>query len=159
MTLTIVRFIALFLAAVGFGLTLAHVLEAPGERALTGAAWLAVQHNYYGGFAIAGGIAEVVGLIATLVILYLVRHRRALALWTLVAALGPLAMLIFYFIGNAPLNAQIASWTAATLPSGWEQTREAWSNWHTASAVAACVWLVILLITTLRDTRAKDSGE
>lgn len=159
MALKIARCIALFLASIGFGLTLAHVLEAPGERALSSGAWLAVQHNYYGGFAIVGAIAEIGGLIATLVILYLARNRQALAMWTLIAALGPVAMLIFYFIGNAPLNARIASWTTATLPAGWQQTRDAWSGWHTASAVAACIWLVILLVTSLRDTGAKGADE
>lgn len=156
MALKIARFVSLFFAALGFGLTVAHVLELPGQRALNGAAWLAVQHNFYGGFAVAGGIAEVVGLCATLTLLYLNRGRRAIFVWTLVAALGPLAMLLFYFVGNAPLNAQIATWTATTLPADWQLTRDAWSYWHAASAAAAAIWLVILLVTTLRDSMPQD---
>ena len=56
--------VALLCAAVVFGLTLSHVLQAPGSRDLDAAAWLAVQHAFYGGFAIVGGAAEVAGVIA-----------------------------------------------------------------------------------------------
>jgi hypothetical protein len=152
MALKIARFISIFLAALAFGLTYAHVMELPGQRALSGAEWLAVQHTFYGGYAITGAIAEIVGLLATLVVLALVRHRPVMRILLLLAALCPVAMLVFYFIGNAPLNAQIASWTPTTLPADWQQVRDAWSSWHVASAVAAFIWLVLLLATTLYDT-------
>ena len=37
-------------------------------------------------------------------------------------------------------------------------TGDVWSNWRTASGVAACAWLVILLVTTLQDTETKGAG-
>jgi hypothetical protein len=43
-----------------FGLTLTHVLQSPGSRSLDGPAWLAVQHTFYGGFAVVGGLAAAV---------------------------------------------------------------------------------------------------
>jgi hypothetical protein len=64
-SLKTVRLIGLLASSVVFGLTLSHVLESPGNRALDGAAWLSVQHTFYGGFAIVGGVAEVIGLAAT----------------------------------------------------------------------------------------------
>lgn len=159
MSLKIARFVSVFLAALAFGITYAHVMELPGHRTLSGGEWLAVQHTFYGGFAVTGAIAEIGGLLATLAVAYLVRERRAVFIWMLIAALCPLAMLVFYFVGNAPLNAQIATWTPATLPAGWQQVRDAWSYWHAASAVAAGIWLVTLLITTLHDTRnARAAG-
>ncbi len=159
MALKIARFVSLFLAALGFGLTYAHVMEAPGQRALSGAAWLAVQHHFYGGFATTGAIAEIGGLVATLAALYLVCGRRTPCVLTLIAALCPLTMLIFYFVGNAPLNAQIATWTPTTLPAGWQASRDAWSYWHAASAGAACIWLVTMLVTTLRDTHSSPGAK
>jgi hypothetical protein len=59
------RLIGLLASALVFGLTLTHVLQSPGNRGLDGPTWLAVQHTFYGGFAIVGGISEVVGVVAT----------------------------------------------------------------------------------------------
>ena len=65
MPLKIARFVSVFLAALAFGITYAHVMELPGHRELSGGAWLAVQHTFYGGFAVTGAIAEIGGLLAT----------------------------------------------------------------------------------------------
>jgi hypothetical protein len=50
---------------VALGLTLTHDLQIAGKHNLGGAEWLHVQHTFYGGFAIVGGITEVLGLIST----------------------------------------------------------------------------------------------
>ena len=52
------RFVSLLCAAVALGLTLTHDLEIAGKHSLDGAEWLHVQHTFYGGFAIVGGIAD-----------------------------------------------------------------------------------------------------
>ncbi|HKS69381.1 MAG TPA: hypothetical protein VJQ45_03110 [Ktedonobacterales bacterium] len=153
MALKIVRFLSIFLTAVAFGLAYAHVMEAPGARTLSGAEWLAVQHTFYGGFAVSGGVGEVGGLAATLVALYLVRGHRVAFIWTLVAALCLALMLVVFAVGNNPLNARIATWTPATLPGDWRQVREAWDNFHATSAALAAVGLAAQIIATLSDYR------
>src|SRR5437868_1707482 len=65
------RFVSLLCAALTLGLTLTHDLEIPGKQLLSGAGWLIVQQTFYGGFAIVGGIAEILGLISTGVLLVL----------------------------------------------------------------------------------------
>ncbi|HEX5503628.1 MAG TPA: hypothetical protein VFW96_13475 [Thermomicrobiales bacterium] len=96
MSLNILLFGGLVCAALVLGLTLAHVLEAPGKRQLGGAAWLAVQHTFYGGFALVGGVAEVLGLLTTAGSLPLLRRRRTAFLLTLVGALCFLGTLLSY---------------------------------------------------------------
>ena len=147
------RFLSLVCAALALGLTLTHDLEIPGKHLLSGANWLAIQQSFYGGFALVGGIAEILGLLSTgILLLHLRKQRVALAL-TLVAALCFAGMLALFAFGNNPLNQQIASWTSANLPATWQQTRNVWDRFHAASSVLAALSLVALL----RDTPSSYS--
>jgi hypothetical protein len=148
------RFVSLVCAALVAGLTITHVLELPGKRALSWAEWLAVQHTLYGGFAVVGGIAEVVGLLATCGLLVLLRGRQTAFGLTLIGALCFAGMLLSYFFGNRPINELVAGWTPATLPADWPSYRDGWDTAHTVSAGFALVALIALLIATLRDTTA-----
>lgn len=152
MLLKTLRFVSLFCAALAVGLTVTHDLEIPGKQMLDGAGWLAVQHTFYGGFAIVGGVAEVLGLISTVILLYLLRKRPGAFVLTLVAAICFAGMLIVFAVGNNPLNLQIMAWTPATLPATWQQTRDAWDSFHAISSALATLALILLLIATLRDT-------
>jgi hypothetical protein len=147
-----IRFVSLLCAALALGLTLAHDLEIPGKQMLSGADWLVVQQTFYGGFAIVGGIAEVLGIISTGVLLVLLRERRTTFILTGVAALSFVVILALFAFGNNPLNQQIASWTPDTLPANWNDVRDAWDRFHAASSAFAALALTALLVATLRDT-------
>ncbi|WP_208321950.1 hypothetical protein [Paramicrobacterium chengjingii] len=136
--------VSLICAALVLGLTLNHVLQAPGSRALSGPEWLTVQHTFYGGFAVVGGIAEVVGLIATvaLTITSLKGHTVAGTVAPVIAALCFLGTLLVYWFGNRPINALVAIWSPATLPSDWSWYR---NSWETAHAISACLGTVAFL--------------
>ena len=86
------RFVSLLCAALTLALTLAHDLQIPGKQMLRGADWLIVQQTFYGGFALVGGVAEVLGLISTGFLLVLLRERRASFILTVVAALSFVSM-------------------------------------------------------------------
>ena len=96
------RFVSLLCAAVALGLTLTHDLEIAGKHSLSGAEWLHVQHTFYGGFAIVGGIAEVLGLISTCALLVLLRGQQTSFILTLLAALSFLGMLALFVCGEQP---------------------------------------------------------
>jgi hypothetical protein len=150
MALKGVWFVSLFCAVLAFGLTVTHDLEIPGKQQLSGAEWLAVQHTFYGGFAILGGLAEVLGLLSTALLAYLLRAQRTAFLLTLIAAACFAAMLAVFAFGNNPLNQQITGWTPQTLPANWRATRDAWDRFHALSSVLAGLALVTLLIAALR---------
>jgi anthrone oxygenase-like protein len=143
------RFVAITCAALVLGLTLTHVLEAPGKAQLSGAEFLAIQHTFYGGYAVVGGIAEIVGLVASLVLAYLLRAERVAAGLALLAALCFAGTLLAFAFGNNPLNQQIASWTPETLPATWPQTRDAWDRAHTISAILGAIAFFALLVEAL----------
>jgi hypothetical protein len=94
------RFVSLLCAAVALGLTLTHDLEIAGKHSLDGAEWLHVQHIFYGGFAIVGGIAEVLGLISACALLVLLRGQQTSFILTLLAALSFLGMLALFAFGT-----------------------------------------------------------
>lgn len=152
MLLNTVRFVSMFCAALVLGLTLTHVLEIPGKSQLSGAEWLTVQHSFYGGFAIVGGLAEIVGLLSSGALAYLLRQRRIPFILALVATLSFAGTLAAFAFGNSPLNQQIASWTPQTLPTNWQTVRDAWDRIHAFSSLLGGIALVSLLIALIRDT-------
>lgn len=161
MLLKTTRFVSLFCAALAWGLTLTHDLEIPGKQQLGGAEWLAVQHTFYGGFAIAGGLAQIIGLILAGFLLFLLRGRRTAFMLTLIATLSFAGMLALFAFGNNPLNQQIATWTPETLPATWHEVRDAWDRFHAASSGFAALAFTALLIALLRETpsrRAKSEA-
>lgn len=151
MFLKVILFISFVCAALVLGLTVTHDLEIPAKQMLSGASWLTVQQTFYGGFAIVGGITEVLGLISAGLLAYFLRKRRTVFILTLVAAICFAGMLAVFAFGNNPLNQQVMSWTPATLPANWRSVRDAWDGFHAASSVLAAIALISLLIATLRD--------
>jgi hypothetical protein len=151
MVLKTLRFVSILCAALALGLTTAHVLERPGKAQLSGEAWLAVQHTFYGGFAVLGGLAEGLGLLTSLGTLVLVRGRRPHAALALLGALGFAGMLLSYAIGNRPINDLVAAWTPASLPPDWTVYRDRWDHAHALSAGLAALALACLLAETVRE--------
>lgn len=138
------------------GLTLTHVLQDPGSRGLGGAEWLRVQHTFYGGFAMVGGVGEILGLVAAgvLGVWLLVRRNIASGVRVSIAALCLLATLLAYFFGNRPVNSRIADWTPATLPPDWTAYRDIWEASHAISAVLSVSAFVLLAISVVWGTHS-----
>lgn len=149
MLLKMLRFVCIVCAALACGLTITHDLEMPGKQLLSGAEWLTVQHTFYGGFAIVGGLAEVLGLLTAGLLTYFLRHQRLEVILSLLVALCFAGMLILFAVGNNPLNQQIATWTPQTLPANWHTVRDAWDGFHAASSILASLALILLLISAL----------
>jgi hypothetical protein len=143
------RFVGLLAVATVSGLTLSHVLQSPGSSALDGRTWLLVQHTFYGGFAVVGGTAEILGLAATAGDAVLSRRRGRGALPPAVAALCLAGTLVAYFVGNRPVNARVAAWTPTSLPPDWPSYRNTWETAHAVSAVLSGIALVVLLAATI----------
>ena len=143
------RLIGLLACSVVFGLTLSHVLLSPGSRGLDGPTWLSVQHTFYGGFAILGGLAEVIGVVATTTDAIYHRRQTRVAFAPALAALCLLGTLVSYFLGNRPVNTRVEHWTPATLPADWSSYRDTWEIAHGASAMLSGLALLALLVATI----------
>ncbi|MGH7526645.1 MAG: anthrone oxygenase family protein [Gemmatimonadales bacterium] len=158
----ILQVVTVILVAVGMTPALAHALELPGKKRLTQDQYLAVQRIYYPGFTTVGGIGEVGGMIATLVLLMLTPQGSDFWL-TLIAFLGLLAMHAVYWIVTHPVNQYwLRGQALGSFGSGffslasargtgdrtveWTELRDRWEYSHVVRAVLSLLSLVALVI-------------
>lgn len=145
------QFCVLLCSALVMGLTLSHVLQSPGSRGLSGAEWLDVQHTFYGGFAVVGGISEFLGLVTAiaLIVTLLVRRLMRAAVAPAIATVCFIGMLLSYWFGNRPVNAKIVSWTASSLPPDWQSYRDTWETAHAVTAGLAALAFVAVAVAII----------
>ena len=156
MILKTVRFLSLLLVALTLGMTFCHVMEIPGKLRLGGAAWLTVQHNLYVAFGILGAVIEVLAILATWVVVFLVRRRRPAFFWTLGAAICVTAGLADWFLLVAPMNAALSGWTPETLPVDWTSYRNQWEVGHAIHAALFGLGFSALVDALLAEALKED---
>lgn len=54
---------------------------------------------------------------------------------------------------NQPINAQVMSWTADTLPDTWTSLRDTWWNWHLVRTALSVLGLALLLAAIILAPR------
>jgi len=157
-------FVAIVLAAVGMGLSLAHALELPGKRRLGRDAYFAVQTIYYPGFTIGGAFGEPLAMVAALVTL-LFSTPGSPVFWLILTAFVCLAFEhSLYWLLTHPVNkiwlqeqnlggagaSFFAKGGASPSVQSWTMLRDRWEYSHVARAVFAGLAFVFLLIAAIR---------
>jgi hypothetical protein len=139
------------------GLGLAHALEVPGKEVLSGPQVAAVHHHLYGGFAVVGGIAEVV---AGLALGWASWRRRGTdgPVPLVVGSAAVAGALAVYGGGLRPLNQRISTWDGDHLPAGWEGTLHRWEAWHGVSLLLSGVAFGCCLVGLRREWRAAGTA-
>jgi hypothetical protein len=99
----VLQIIAILLVAGAMSLALAHALEYPGKLRLEKDAYLATQQIYYPGFAI-GGLAESLGVVATLLLVIVTPSGSSVYWLTLGAFIAMLCMHGAYWLLTHPVN-------------------------------------------------------
>lgn len=152
MILKTARLLSLLLTALATGVASCHALELPNKMALPASTWLDVQKVLYNGFGRILGPVEYGALVATLVVLFLVRKRRTTFILTLSASVLLVAGLVVWtsFVGPANLRVDAAT----TVPSDWKQVRDHWEYGHATRAAFFIIGLVALILSILADTPA-----
>ncbi|MER9593677.1 DUF1772 domain-containing protein [Mesorhizobium sp. M0244] len=148
----------LLLVAITMALSLAHALELPGKLRLEEATYKSVQAIYYPGFTV-GGFAEIGGIIALAILLYLTPYPSARFWWTLAALVFLLAEHATYWLITHPVNnfwAQDVATpkSAATFFSmfsrkqvgDWRELRNVWETSHVARAGLAMLSLISIAV-------------
>ena len=95
--------LTVMIVAVAMALVLAHALELPGKMRLSREHYLAVQPIYYPGFTF-GGMAEPIGLVLLLVLLFFTPFESAPFWLTAGAFASLLAMHATYWLLTHPVN-------------------------------------------------------
>jgi hypothetical protein len=157
--------IAILLAAVGFGLSLAHALELPGKHRLAREDYLKVQTIYYPGFTIGGAFGKPGAMLATILLLLLV-PTSTVAFWLTLAALACLAAehAIYWLVTHRVNKVWLADQKLAgagdrflraggstPAESSWTDLRKRWEISHVARATfAVLALLALVLAATIR---------
>ncbi len=162
---SILQILTVMLVAVAMALALAHALELPGKMRLDQKTYYAMQPIYYPGFTI-GGISEPVGVMLTIVLLWLTPKGSSNFWLTLVALLGLLSMQAVYWLFTHPVN---QFWVEGenldrfssgffsfgtsksqsedkTTPPEWTELRNRWEYSHVVRAGFALLSLIALVI-------------
>jgi hypothetical protein len=153
MGLRIWRWLTFMLIALGMSAAMAHLLEMPAKLEYDGALWLRLLQTLYPpAFGPVAGSLEAGGLLAVVVLAFLVRRRRPAWGWTLVAAVCMAVAHAAFWIWVSPVNAALLPLTPETLPPDWTRLRDQWEYTHAARALLQIVALGALAGSFLVET-------
>jgi len=152
--------LTVIIVAVAMALALAHALELPGKMRLSKEQYLAVQPIYYPGFTF-GGAAEPLGILMTLLLLFLTPTGTPVFGLTLAALVALSAMQAAYWVLTHPVNnfwlkdmelsgsgAGFFSFDPLSrtgLPSDWKLLRNRWELSHVVRAGLGLLSLLLLV--------------
>lgn len=160
MLLRIWWFATLLLAALGLTMGAAHLLELPVRMRYDPDLYTRVTSTSYRYFGLVGGPIQVIALLCTAVLAWLMRGRAGFR-WTLAAALCLALSLILWFLRVQPVN---TAWAEA-LRSGpadaveaYARLRGRWEYGHVAAFAAWLLGFVLLLYSTVREIAPSSRG-
>jgi uncharacterized membrane protein len=116
---------------------------------LSAETFLAVGHEMIRNLAVPMRILLPVALLSALVTLALLWQRRPTAAfgWLLAGFLLMVAALAVTLLVEVPIDNQIKTWTAATLPGDWRSIRSRWQLFHTIRTVLSIAAVVAVTIS------------
>lgn len=148
----------LLLVAIATALSLAHALELPGKMRLKEATYKAVQTIYYPGFTI-GGLAEIGGILALAILLYLTPYPSARFWWTFASLFLLAGQHATYWLVTHPVNnfwlqdvtvsrpgAAFFSMFARKQDDDWRDFRDIWEMSHVVRASFAMLSLTSIAV-------------
>jgi uncharacterized membrane protein len=119
--------------------------------------FLAVGHEMIQNLGVPMAVLLPLALLSALVTLVLLWPDRTAAFWWLAAGFVlMLAALVITLAVEVPIDNQIETWTAATLPGDWRSIQSRWELWHTVrtfASIAAVVAAAISAVVAPRPSR------
>jgi uncharacterized membrane protein len=124
---------------------------------LSGETFVAVGHQMIQNLGVPMAILLPLALLSALVTLALLRQgRQTAAFWWELAGFLLLAVaLVITLAVEVPIDNQIETWTAATLPGDWRSIQARWELWHTIRtflSIAAVTAVTISAAVTARPS-------
>lgn len=124
---------------------------------LSSETFLAVGHEMIRNLGVPMAVLLPLALLSALVTLVLLWPDRTAAFWWLAAGFVlMLAALVITLAVEVPIDHQIETWTAATLPGDWRSIQTRWELWHTVrtfASIAAVVAATISAVVAPRPSR------
>jgi uncharacterized membrane protein len=89
-------------------------------------------------------------MLGLVVAIALFRRRSPVAAWLVLAGVVLLGGVIAITLAvNVPIDNEIKTWTAATLPSDWENIRSRWAAFHTLRTFVSLAGLAAVIGSAL----------
>lgn len=144
------RFITIMVVAVLMTMGFTHLWQLPPRLTYEGALWLDTLTFYVKyGPAGPGPVIEIAALATTLVLVFLVRGRRPALALTLIALFALVVSTAAWWLFVYPVNRELLTWTAETLPQNWADFRNQWEYTNGARASLTFVALGCLVLSVL----------
>ncbi|MEZ2128440.1 MULTISPECIES: DUF1772 domain-containing protein [unclassified Sinorhizobium] len=148
------RLLTLLLAALSLALSFCHLMEMPVRLGWQPALWMMVTN--FGGlyliFGTAGAAIDVLAIIASALLAFLVRNRRPSFQLTIAGSAFMAAGLAIWFAFVAPMNAIMATWSPGPIPENFASVRNQWEYSHAIIAMMKFVGMTFLLLSVLVET-------
>ena len=154
MTLHLWRFGTIILVALLQGLAFAHFLERPAKLQYDGALYVKLQQTLYvqWGPPNVGGMLEPAAILATVVLMFLIRKYR-FGFWLTAAAAVALllAFPVVFFWLVAPANEVFLAAGPDKVPVNWMEMRQNWETGHAIRFLLQFVALALLVGTLILE--------
>jgi hypothetical protein len=156
MSLRVVRFVVVLLAALSLSFGIGHLMELPARMAWDQYLWVGstAQGGVYRLSGPLGVLFQVTTLIALIVLAVLVRSRGAggFALTVAAAALFATGHL-FWWIMVYPVNVELATWVNGPVPPNWTEWRAIWEWGQSANGVLMLAGFAALVASVIAKGR------
>jgi uncharacterized membrane protein len=117
---------------------------------LSSETFLAVGHEMIQNLGVPMAVLLPLALLSALVTLVLLWPDRSAAFWWLAAGFVLMvAALVITLAVEVPIDNQIETWTAATLPGDWRSIQSRWELWHTIRTFASIAAVVAATISAV----------
>lgn len=145
MTIRVIQFLAIVIAALALVPAGAHLATLPNKITLPQAEYFTVQGIYYG-WAILG-LLWPSALVMNVLLAVFVRSQLWPFWLALLAALCFALMLAIFALWTLPANQATENWT--TVPPNWEALRQQWEYSHAANTAIVFAALCLTTISAL----------
>lgn len=159
MSLRLIRFAVIMLAALSLGVGIGHLMDLPARMAWDQYLW--VGATVQGGvFALSGplGVLLQVFTIVALIVLAALLRRHAVSgfPFTVAAAVLFAIGLLVWWIFVYPVNVELAKWVNGPVPDNWADWRALWEWGQAANGLAQFVGFAALIASVLGKKAKRD---
>jgi hypothetical protein len=159
MSVRLIRFAVIMLAALSLGVGIGHLMELPARMAWDQDLWVGAtaQGGFYALSGPLGVLLQVFTIIALIVLAVLLRrHNVSGAPFTIAAAVMFAIGLLVWWIFVYPVNVELAKWVNGPVPGDWADWRALWEWGQAANGLAQLAGFAALIASVLVTKVKKD---
>ena len=149
MVTTVIRFINIILAALLAG-TSFGIWMGFNPAHYTPSTYIEQQQNLVGSLNTLMVSLVILATIVTLTAAFLQRKNKAVFITLLFAAAFFASCIFISRFGNLPIQKEMLTWNAASLPENWTVLRDKWWSFHIIRTIAELIALVLVSWTSVQ---------